>query len=78
MSNLYQRKLSLAGVDVSALSEEELRSLIRQILDDGIHGICFSPYVGTQGPGTALDAAQIRERMTTFSAPQPPWLVSTS
>ncbi len=63
MSNLYQRRLSLAGVDVTQLTENDLKALVRATLDDGIHGISFSPYVEGQGPGTRVEAAQIRERL---------------
>ena len=63
MSNPHQRKLSLSGINVSALSFDELQELVRQILDDKIHGISFSPYVEGQGPGVALGEAQIRERL---------------
>lgn len=63
MSNLYQRTLSLGGVNVDGLAVEDLRSLVRAILDAKIHGIGFSPYVEGQGPGTLLDSAQIRERL---------------
>jgi exo-beta-1,3-glucanase (GH17 family) len=63
MSNLYQRKLSLSGLRVDGLSADDLRALVRQILDAGIHGLCFSPYVGSQGPGDPVTEAQIRERL---------------
>ena len=63
MSNLYQRKMSLAGLDISGLSIDDLRALVRKILEDGIHGISFSPYVEGQGPGTEIGAEQIRERL---------------
>ena len=63
MSNLYHRKLSLSGIDISALSIDDLRVLVREILDEKIHGISFSPYVEGQGPGTSLGEAQIRERL---------------
>ena len=63
MSNPYRRKLSLSGIDVSALSIDDLRVLVREILDGKIHGISFSPYVEGQGPGTSLGEAQIRERL---------------
>lgn len=63
MSNLYQRKMPLAGLDVDGLSVSELRALVRQILDAGIHGICFSPYVEGQGPGDPVGETQIRERL---------------
>jgi exo-beta-1,3-glucanase (GH17 family) len=63
MSNPYHRKLSLSGIDTSALSIDDLRVLVREILDRKIHGISFSPYVEGQGPGTSLGEAQIRERI---------------
>lgn len=68
MSNLYQRRLSLAGIDAAGLSRKELRSLVRQILEAGIHGISFSPYVEGQGPGTVVEATQIRERLTVIQS----------
>lgn len=63
MANYYYRPLSLAGIDCANLSSEELRSLVRQILDAKIHGISFSPYVEGQGPGTILGEEQIRDRL---------------
>lgn len=63
MSNPHQRKLSLSGIDVSALSFDKLQALVRQILDNKIHGISFSPYVEGQGPGITLGEAQIGERL---------------
>ena len=63
MSNYYKRKMALAGVDFSNVSETDLRALIRKILADKIHGLSFSPYIEGQGPGTELGAAQIRARL---------------
>ena len=63
MSNLYQRTRSLAGLDISGLTIEDLRELVRGILDRKAHGICFSPYRAGQGPGTVIGEAQIRERL---------------
>ena len=64
MSNLYRRSTSsLAGIDLSKATEEDLRALVRSILEAGIHGVCFSPYVEGQGPGTELEESQIRERL---------------
>ena len=63
MSNLYQRRLSLAGIDVSSMSTDELRRLVHNILDAKIHGLSFSPYTEGQGPGTVISEAQIRERL---------------
>jgi len=63
MSNLYQRRMSLAGLAVDGLSVGELRALVRKVLDTGIHGLCFSPYVEGQGPGDPVDEHQIRARL---------------
>ena len=59
MSNLYKRRLSLAGVDANQLSLEDLRRLLADILEAGIHGISFSPYTAGQGPGTQVTGEQI-------------------
>ncbi len=63
MGVLHRRQTNLAGINAAALSEEELRRLVKEILDEKIHGISFSPYVEGQGPGTQIDEAQIRERL---------------
>jgi len=73
MSNLYQRTLSLAGIDISSLSVDDLRALVRKILEAKIHGISFSPYVEGQGPGTQVSEAQIRERLA-FIQPYVKWV----
>ena len=63
MSNKYYRTKSLAGIDISNYAIDELKALVRDILEQKIHGICFSPYVEGQGPGTQISEAQIRDRM---------------
>ena len=73
MSNLYQRKLSLAGINVAAMSVDDLRALVRTLLDGKIHGVCFSPYVEGQGPGTQISAEQVRERLA-FIQPYVHWI----
>jgi len=77
MSNHYQRTLSLAGINISSLSVDDLRALVRKILEAKIHGISFSPYVEGQGPGTEISAAQIRERLA-FIQPYVKWVRSFS
>lgn len=64
MSNNYYKYRSLSGIDVANYSLDELKALIASILEHKIHGICFSPYVEGQGPGTILSEAQIRERLS--------------
>jgi glucan 1,3-beta-glucosidase len=43
----------------------ELAALLRKVLSDRVHGICFSAYLDGQGPDlkTQLDPEQIRARM---------------
>jgi len=77
MSNVYYRKLSLTGVDVSRLTIDQLRRLVREVLGAKIHGICFSPYVEGQGPGTRLRQQQIVDRMRVVK-PHVNWLRSFS
>ncbi|WP_405235050.1 glycoside hydrolase family 17 protein [Lentisalinibacter orientalis] len=73
MSNLYQRKLSLAGINVANWSEAELQELVRGILEQKIHGLSFSPYFEGQGPGTKVGEDQIRERLAII-APYTRWI----
>jgi exo-beta-1,3-glucanase (GH17 family) len=69
--------MSLAGIDISGLSVDDLRALVKKILDAKIHGLCFSPYVEGQGPGTQLGEAQIRERLSVIQ-PHVHWIRSFS
>ena len=61
------RPIPLAGLDLSGISDEDLRSLFRKTLEKGIHGICFSPYLEGQGPGTHIPPEQIRDRLAIIS-----------
>jgi exo-beta-1,3-glucanase (GH17 family) len=78
MSNLYRRSTSsLSGIDLVTSTEDDLRALVRSILEAGIHGVCFSPYVEGQGPGTVVGEAQIRERLQVVQ-PYVSWIRSFS
>ncbi|MGM0508108.1 MAG: glycosyl hydrolase family 17 protein [Fusobacteriota bacterium] len=63
MASKYKKKLSLAGRDFSKKTTGELKELLNKTLEDGIHGLCFSPYVGDQGPGHEVTEDQIQERL---------------
>jgi exo-beta-1,3-glucanase (GH17 family) len=69
--------MSLAGIDFSTISKEELLALFHRTLDKGIHGISFSPYMEGQGPGTTISEAQIRERLDIIQ-PYVRWIRSFS
>jgi exo-beta-1,3-glucanase (GH17 family) len=73
MSNRYKRRLSLAGINASTMSTDELRQLVLEILKAGIHGLSFSPYTQGQGPGAQINAEQIRERLGVI-APYVRWI----
>lgn len=73
MSNVYQRRLSLAGIDAAGLSMDDLRALVKKILEAKIHGISFSPYTEGQGPGTEVKAEQISSRLDVIS-PYTQWI----
>lgn len=65
--------IALAGVDFSSLSKEELKSIYKEILQTGVHGICFSPYEEGQGPGMLISEDQIRYRMNIIK-PHTKWI----
>jgi exo-beta-1,3-glucanase (GH17 family) len=69
--------MSLAGIDFSAISQEELLALFHKTLSGGIHGISFSPYMEGQGPRTIVSEAQIRERLAIVQ-PYVRWIRSFS
>ena len=56
-------RAALAGMDFSSKSDADLEALLRQILEDKIHGISFSPYIDGQSPGTEIGEQQIRDRL---------------
>ncbi|MEL6543428.1 MAG: glycosyl hydrolase family 17 protein [Myxococcota bacterium] len=59
------------------MSVDALKALVREILEQKIHGISFSPYIEGQGPGTQLEEAQIRERLEVIR-PYVKWVRSFS
>lgn len=77
MSLRLGKHLSLAGSDYSGLSPEQLKSLFRQTLEGGMHGLCYSAYEEGQQPGDVLTADQIRRRMEII-APYTKWVRSFS
>ena len=62
MGKRLGRKLALTGIDHNT-SIEELRRMSRDVLEDGMHGICFSLYEDGQEPGDVITEEQIRNWM---------------
>lgn len=55
--------MSLTGQEVNGLNQSELKAQCEQFLDAKMHGICFSPYEGTQEPGDPFSEAQVRRKL---------------
>jgi len=68
---------SKKGFDLSSKSEAEITKQFNQILNDGLHGLCFSPYVEGQDTGDILSENQIRRRLDII-APHAKWIRSFS
>ena len=63
MNSYYSHRMTMAGLDITRMSTEDLQSIVDKLFRGKIHGISFSPYVAGQGPGTILTEDQIRERL---------------
>jgi len=68
---------ALLGTDFSQMSRADKAELLRAILQQKIHGVSFSPYVGGQSPGTEIGQDQIRERLSIIQ-PYTRWVRSFS
>lgn len=57
------------------LEDDALFARLRAMLDEGVHGLCFSAYVGEQSPAVAsvLPEAQVAERLS-IVAPHTRWV----
>ncbi|NVJ86232.1 MAG: MFS transporter [Algoriphagus sp.] len=58
-------------------STSEIKAMFSQILQDGFHGLCFSPYLEGQNIGDTLSEEQIKRRMEII-APHTRWVRSFS
>ncbi len=67
------RRQALLGTYAGNTDEQALRAAFRDVLQQGIHGISFSPYGEGQGPGTPVTEEQIRERLA-HVAPYVSWI----
>ncbi len=74
------KTLSLAKiseVDLANKTPEDLHDLFIKVLNDGMHGLCFSAYEEGQKPGDLLSEEQIRRRMKIIQ-PYTKWIRSFS
>ncbi len=77
MSLRVEKKFALASIDFEGKSIEELRSLYKDTLHQGMHGVCFSAYIDGQQPGDILTEKQIRQRFEIIK-PYTKWVRSFS
>jgi exo-beta-1,3-glucanase (GH17 family) len=63
MGGRSEKLLALAGGDLKGKTTGELGRLFKEVLETGMHGLCFSPYEDGQNPGDQLSGAQIHRRM---------------
>ncbi len=73
MSYREDKLHSLSGIDYSDKSESEIKSLFHRVLENGMHGLCYSAYEEGQKPGDILTEDQIRKRMKVI-APYTKWI----
>lgn len=65
--------MSLTGQEVNGLNRSELQEQCEQFLNAKMHGICFSPYEGTQEPGDPISEAQVRRKLELL-VPHTDWI----
>lgn len=61
------------GIDFKNKTIQEISQHFTQILDNGVHGLCFSPYVEGQNIGDTLSQQQINHRLQII-APHTQWI----
>lgn len=62
-----------SGLDFSGKTTAELKAMFAQTLQNGMHGICFSPYAEGQNTSDTLSETQIRRRVDII-APHTQWV----
>lgn len=65
------------GVNFTGLSPQDLHDMFLKVLNNGMHGLCFSAYEEGQKPGDVLSAEQVRRRMKIIQ-PYTQWMRSFS
>lgn len=76
MSKRIGKKLSLAGVNHDT-PLVDLKKMFKDILKQGMHGICFSMYEDGQEPGDIITEKQVRRRIEILK-PHTDWVRSFS
>lgn len=77
MSGNRGKILTLTGYHALQKSQEELVEFFHKALSQKMHGLCFSPYLEGQQPGSQLSEEQIRKRIEIIK-PYTKWVRSFS
>jgi glucan 1,3-beta-glucosidase len=77
MSFKSENILSLTGRDFSNKTEADFKLLFTEALKNGMHGLCFSPYLDDQKPGATISEEQIRRKIEII-LPYTKWIRSFS
>jgi glucan 1,3-beta-glucosidase len=77
MSVREGKMMALAGLDFTTKPSEDLQDMFREILGQGMHGLCFSLYEEGQKPGDVITEEQVRRRMRIIR-PHTKWVRSFS
>ena len=73
MSYRKEKVLSLTGAEVNGLDQRALKDECALLLNNKMHGICFSPYEGEQEPGDPILEAQVRRKLAMLQ-PHTHWI----
>ncbi|MBK7097033.1 MAG: MFS transporter [Saprospiraceae bacterium] len=68
---------TITGLNLSSKNETEIRLQLTALLNNGIHGLCFSPYAEGQDTGDSLSETQIIRRLDIVT-PHTKWIRSFS
>ncbi len=77
MSYRSEKILALTGVNALYKSQDELGELFHKVFQQKMNGLCFSPYVEGQKPGSTISEEQIRKRIEIIQ-PYTKWIRSFS
>jgi glucan 1,3-beta-glucosidase len=73
MSYRKEKMMSLTGIEVNAMSRDGLKEQSKNLLNEKMHGICFSPYEGAQKPGDPISEEQVRRKLALLQ-PYTKWI----
>lgn len=77
MSVRGEKRMSLAGIDFADKTDIGIKNLFKRLLKNGMHGLCFSPYLEGQEPQSIITEEQIKRRMKIIK-PYTNWIRSFS